>query len=206
MDPPRADAAEAPFLRTLAAIRTRCAQVHDLAEKGALQYFDYHPARRDAVIAFCASIMQVCLGSFLPPPPRPIDARYQRDFANAFDTVRATPPPMMFSNPRRRSPLMADGATLTPVSPASRPSSNPGPPRASPPPNNANASSISSLSLSSSTPVLATTGRTPNPERDVRLPAQRVSGSLACTCFVRVCFQGLQNSLAASTVRPAMPF
>lgn len=68
MDPPRADAAEAPFLRTLAAIRTRCAQVHDLAEKGALQYFDYHPARRDAVIAFCASIMQVCLGSFLPPP------------------------------------------------------------------------------------------------------------------------------------------
>ncbi|KAF8552274.1 DUF1688-domain-containing protein [Imleria badia] len=65
MDSPRA---EAQFLRTLAAIRTRCAQVHDLAEKGALQYFDYYPARRDAVIAFCASIMQ-------------------RDFANAFDTI-----------------------------------------------------------------------------------------------------------------------
>ncbi|KAN0094927.1 Protein of unknown function (DUF1688) domain containing protein [Tylopilus felleus] len=60
--------AQAMFLRTLPAIRTRCAHVHDLAKKGALQYFDYNPERLDAVIEFCASIMQ-------------------RDFANAFDTI-----------------------------------------------------------------------------------------------------------------------
>ncbi|KAF8452342.1 hypothetical protein L210DRAFT_3608397 [Boletus edulis BED1] len=56
------------FLRTLPAIRTRCAQVHHLAEKGALQYFDYNPACLDDVIEFCASIIE-------------------RDFATAFDTI-----------------------------------------------------------------------------------------------------------------------
>ena len=57
LDSPRA---QATFLRTLPAIRTRCAQVHDLAKQGALQYFDYDPARLDAVIEFCASIIEVC--------------------------------------------------------------------------------------------------------------------------------------------------
>ncbi|KAG8215936.1 hypothetical protein J3R82DRAFT_7910 [Butyriboletus roseoflavus] len=47
------------FLRTLPAIRARCAQVHDLAKMGALQYFDYDPGKLDAVIAFCASIMEI---------------------------------------------------------------------------------------------------------------------------------------------------
>ncbi|KAH0831033.1 hypothetical protein J3R83DRAFT_13535 [Lanmaoa asiatica] len=51
--------AQAMFLRTLPAIRARCAQVHDLAKKGALQYFDYDPGRLDAVIEFCASIMEI---------------------------------------------------------------------------------------------------------------------------------------------------
>lgn len=50
---------QARFLRTLPAIRARCTQVHDLAKKGALQYFDYDPGKLDAVIAFCASIMEV---------------------------------------------------------------------------------------------------------------------------------------------------
>lgn len=80
MDSPHA---QAMFLRTLPAIRARCAQVHDLAKKGALQYFDYDPGKLDAVIAFCASIMEVRLscnpvscslfaissGHFGPPPP-----------------------------------------------------------------------------------------------------------------------------------------
>lgn len=52
---------QAIFLRTLPAIRARCTRVHDLAEKGALHYFDYHPERLLDVIAFCASIMQVCV-------------------------------------------------------------------------------------------------------------------------------------------------
>lgn len=52
---------QAMYLRTLPAIRSRCAQVHDLAKKGALQYFDYDPGRLDAVIEFCASIMEVRL-------------------------------------------------------------------------------------------------------------------------------------------------
>jgi len=51
--------AQATFLRTIPAIRTRCAQVHDLAMQGALQYFEYDPAKLDDVIAFCASIMEV---------------------------------------------------------------------------------------------------------------------------------------------------
>ncbi|KAG9313670.1 DUF1688-domain-containing protein [Chiua virens] len=55
-DSPRA---QAMSLRTLPAIRARCARVHDLAEKGALQYFDYYPGRLDAVIEFCASIMEI---------------------------------------------------------------------------------------------------------------------------------------------------
>lgn len=91
--------AQAMFLRTLPAIRTRCAHVHDLAKKGALQYFDYNPERLDAVIEFCASIMQVRLG-FFPSlfSFHPIDAWAvinQRDFANAFDTVRRTPSPRL---------------------------------------------------------------------------------------------------------------
>lgn len=56
LDSPRA---QAMYLRTLPAIRARCTRVHDLAKKGALQHFDYHPEKLDAVIAFCASIMEV---------------------------------------------------------------------------------------------------------------------------------------------------
>lgn len=64
MNSPRA---QAMFLRTLPAIRSRCAQVHDLAKKGALQYFDYDPGKLDAVIEFCAAIMEVRPVAVLPP-------------------------------------------------------------------------------------------------------------------------------------------
>jgi hypothetical protein len=55
--------ARAMYLRTLPSIRERCTKVHDLAKEGQLQYFHYDPGREEAVIEFCASIMEVCLTS-----------------------------------------------------------------------------------------------------------------------------------------------
>ena len=49
----------AAYLRTLPAIRERCSRVHDLAQKGKLQYFDYHPEQEDAVASFCVEIITV---------------------------------------------------------------------------------------------------------------------------------------------------
>ncbi|KLO12526.1 DUF1688-domain-containing protein [Schizopora paradoxa] len=56
------------YLRTLPAIRERCSQVFELAQQGQLEYFDYHPEREQAVIDFCATIIQ-------------------RDFGTNFDTI-----------------------------------------------------------------------------------------------------------------------
>ncbi|KAF9219204.1 DUF1688-domain-containing protein [Gyrodon lividus] len=62
--------ARAMYLRTLSSIRERCAQVHDLAKKGQLQYFHYDPGKEDAVIEFCASIMERdFLNEFASIPP-----------------------------------------------------------------------------------------------------------------------------------------
>lgn len=47
------------YLRTLPSIRERCTRVHDLAQQGRLQYFDYHPEKEGAIIEFCASIIEV---------------------------------------------------------------------------------------------------------------------------------------------------
>ncbi|KAF8839457.1 DUF1688-domain-containing protein [Paxillus ammoniavirescens] len=60
--------ARAMYLRTLPSIRERCTQVHDLAKEGQLQYFHYDPGREEAVIEFCASIME-------------------RDFSNEFASI-----------------------------------------------------------------------------------------------------------------------
>ena len=49
----------ASYLRTLPAIRERCGRVYDLAKKGQLQYFDYHPERESDVTAFCIEIIKV---------------------------------------------------------------------------------------------------------------------------------------------------
>jgi len=54
---------QAMYLRTLPSIRERCLKVHDLAKRGGLQYFDYHPEKEDAVIEFCTSIIEVCVTS-----------------------------------------------------------------------------------------------------------------------------------------------
>jgi len=49
----------AAYLRTLPAIRERCGRVHDLANDGKLNYFDYHPEREIDVANFCIGIMKV---------------------------------------------------------------------------------------------------------------------------------------------------
>ena len=49
----------AAYLRTLPAIRERCSKVHELAKKGELQYFEYHPEKENDVADFCLNIIQV---------------------------------------------------------------------------------------------------------------------------------------------------
>ena len=49
----------AAYLRTLPAIRERCGRVHDLAMRGQLDYFDYHPEKEADVSRFCIEIMKV---------------------------------------------------------------------------------------------------------------------------------------------------
>jgi hypothetical protein len=63
-------AATAVYLRTLPAIRERCARVHALAAQDKLQYFTYHPDKEAAVAEFC-------------------DGLIARDFGAAVDSVRA---------------------------------------------------------------------------------------------------------------------
>lgn len=53
------DAEKIAYLRTLPAIRQRCAEVHALAEENRLHYFEYHPDREADVVEYCASIMNV---------------------------------------------------------------------------------------------------------------------------------------------------
>ncbi|KAG9042469.1 hypothetical protein FS837_010827 [Tulasnella sp. UAMH 9824] len=47
------------YLRSLPAIRERCTRVHNLAQRGQLEYFDYHPEKESEVIDFCSQIIQI---------------------------------------------------------------------------------------------------------------------------------------------------
>lgn len=49
----------AAYLRTLPAIRERCTKVHELAKKGQLQYFEYHPEKEEETAKFCLDIIKV---------------------------------------------------------------------------------------------------------------------------------------------------
>jgi hypothetical protein len=49
----------AAYLRTLPAIRERCARVYELAEQGKLEYFEYHPEKEADVALFCTEIIHV---------------------------------------------------------------------------------------------------------------------------------------------------
>ncbi|KIM64619.1 hypothetical protein SCLCIDRAFT_1213118 [Scleroderma citrinum Foug A] len=60
---------QAMYLRTLPSIRECCLKVHDLAKRGGLQYFDYHPEKEDAVIEFCTSIIERDFGGHLSAIP-----------------------------------------------------------------------------------------------------------------------------------------
>jgi hypothetical protein len=63
------------YLRSLPAIRARCTRVHELATKGRLIYFDYHPEKEDEVVDFCKRVIEVriaatlALGIILSRPP-----------------------------------------------------------------------------------------------------------------------------------------
>ncbi|KAH9884629.1 hypothetical protein C8Q73DRAFT_660704 [Cubamyces lactineus] len=60
----------AAYLRTLPAIRERCGRVHALAQKGELEYFDYHPEKERDAAAFCVEIIKRDFGSnFASIPP-----------------------------------------------------------------------------------------------------------------------------------------
>ena len=63
MNPIALDSPEqtAAYLRTLPAIRERCGRVHALAQKGALEYFDYHPEKERDAAAFCVEIIKVLI-------------------------------------------------------------------------------------------------------------------------------------------------
>jgi hypothetical protein len=45
-------------LRSLPTIRARCTLVHNLAQQGKLEYFDYHPEKEKDVVDFCLNIMK----------------------------------------------------------------------------------------------------------------------------------------------------
>ena len=47
------------YLRTLPAIRERCARVFEIAKRGGLEYFEYYPEKEAAVAAFCIDIIHV---------------------------------------------------------------------------------------------------------------------------------------------------
>ncbi|KAI0628934.1 DUF1688-domain-containing protein [Trametes polyzona] len=60
----------AAYLRTLPAIRERCGRVHALAQKGELEYFEYHPEKERDAAAFCVEIIKRDFGTnFAAIPP-----------------------------------------------------------------------------------------------------------------------------------------
>ncbi|KAH9915146.1 DUF1688-domain-containing protein [Epithele typhae] len=60
----------AAYLRTLPAIRERCARVHALAQAGKLNYFEYHPEREADAVAFCVEVIKGGYGTdFASIPP-----------------------------------------------------------------------------------------------------------------------------------------
>ncbi|KAH9857373.1 hypothetical protein C2E23DRAFT_881004 [Lenzites betulinus] len=60
----------AAYLRTLPAIRERCGRVHALAQRGALEYFEYHPEKEREAAAFCVDIIKRDFGTdFASIPP-----------------------------------------------------------------------------------------------------------------------------------------
>jgi hypothetical protein len=54
---------KAEYLLTLPSIRTQCSKVFELAQKGQLQWFDYHPEKEAALMEFCENLLQVRIDS-----------------------------------------------------------------------------------------------------------------------------------------------
>jgi len=84
---------KAQYLPTLPAIRDRCAQVHNLAKQGKLEYFEYHLENEEKVADFCLQIIQVVgvfvLSQNLLTGSRPLAK--QRDFQTNYGSI--SPPP-----------------------------------------------------------------------------------------------------------------
>lgn len=83
----------AAYLRTLPAIRERCGRVHALAQKGELEYFEYHPEKENDAAAFCVNIIKVradmySLGRLVVDQGMHV----QRDFGTNFTSVRRPAP------------------------------------------------------------------------------------------------------------------
>jgi len=49
----------AVYLRTLPSIRERCSRVHELAQRGGLEYFEYNADNEKDVTEYCLKIIQV---------------------------------------------------------------------------------------------------------------------------------------------------
>lgn len=95
---PENPVARAVYLRTLPSIRERCSRVHDLAKQGKLKYFDYHPDKEDAVIEFCAGVIERDFGNNFSAIPshgrwRHLDAGQPRiePMLHSWDTSGALP-------------------------------------------------------------------------------------------------------------------
>ena len=70
---PTSPAQTAAYLRTLPAIRERCARVHALATEGKLEYFEYHPEKEADAVAFCIQTIKARRARLSRPPcPSPL--------------------------------------------------------------------------------------------------------------------------------------
>lgn len=167
------------YLRSLPAIRERCTRVHNLAQKGKLEYFEYHPEKESEVIDFCSQIIQV--SAYKKPLRISLLIYYdpaQRDFGTDYSKVllnlyRPICPDRPLNSPcaSHRSLRIVAGDTLMSADHASNPLSTHG---NRPVPlhqisKSPNVSSTCSSSRSCSMQELAINGSTPN--RELLLPS-----------------------------------
>ncbi|KAG8801578.1 hypothetical protein FRC17_006609 [Serendipita sp. 399] len=84
-------------LRSLPTIRQRCTLVHELAQQGRLEYFEYHPEAEASVVDFCAEIMKRDYSNFAEIPPH---GRWRH-----FDTGKERINPLLASWSSRTPPI-----------------------------------------------------------------------------------------------------
>lgn len=167
------------YLRSLPAIRERCTRVHNLAQRGRLEYFDYHPEKESEVIDFCSQIIQV--SAYMRHSQSSLLINYdpsQRDFGTDYSKVFLNPCGTICHDAPINSPCASHrylhivaGGTLMSADHASNPLSTHGnrPILLHQISKSPNVSSTCSSSRSYSTQELAINGSTPN--RELLLPS-----------------------------------